>query len=98
MADYAHGGNDLIVGDLSTVQNLYGDAGGDISGHASGGNDHIIANGGLNGTTAIYGDAGGNMSDHAIGGNDILGGAQADLVKIYGDAGANMSGHATRWR
>ena len=68
MTDYAQGGNDLIMGDLSRVQNLYGDAGGDISGYARGGDDHIIAGGGSNGTTNVYGDAGGNMSDHADGG------------------------------
>ena len=47
MTNYAQGGNDLIVGDLSLIQNLYGDAGGDMSEHAIGGIDHIIILGSL---------------------------------------------------
>ena len=94
MTGYAQGGNDLIIGDLSRTQNLYGDAGGDMSGHGLGGNDHIIAGGDPNGTTHVYGDAGGNMTDHAEGGNDILDGSKAEFVVMYGDAGGNMAGFA----
>ena len=94
MTGYARGGNDLITGDLSRTQNLYGDAGGDIAGRGLGGDDHIIAGGGPNGTTHVYGDAGGNLMNHAEGGNDFLDGSLADFVIMYGDAGENMSGSA----
>ena len=65
-----------------------------MSRHARGGHDHIVAQGGPDGTTFVYGDAGRNMTDHTKGGSDILDGSKADFVVICGDAGGNMSGYA----
>ena len=51
---------------------FYGDAGGDMSDFAKGGNDSFTALGSFN---TFYGDAGGDMSGHAHGGNDTLTGS-----------------------
>ena len=48
---------------------FYGDAGGDISGFAKGGNDTFVNEGGS--TVSFYGDAGATMSGHAQGGDDV---------------------------
>ena len=69
MSDDAQGGNDILDGSHGSFTHEYGDAGGNMSGYAKGGNDTLI--GGVDGS-ALFGDAGGNMSDHALGGNDIL--------------------------
>jgi len=45
ISDYAKGGDDIIYGDQSRSQSLYGDAGDDLSGHAKGGDDRIIVGG-----------------------------------------------------
>lgn len=73
---------------------FYGDAGGNMSDHAQGGNDSFndssIFNFRIGGST-FYGDAGGDMSDDAHGGNDTFAttGLHNNYV-FYGDAGGNM--------
>jgi serralysin len=51
---------------------LVGDAGENMTDHARGGNDVLVANGGDVAPLFMFGDAQGEMSDNAIGGNDIL--------------------------
>jgi hypothetical protein len=71
-------------------------AGGDMSGHAAGGNDIYAMHGSTESDNFIYGDAGGNMSDFAKGGNDTYNQFDETFFPniFYGDAGGNMSGFA----
>lgn len=64
---------------LSSAGSLFGDAGGNISDHARGGDDtlsaHVLASAITVGETFIlnmYGDAGGDISAWAIAGDDAL--------------------------
>ncbi|MCI4679860.1 calcium-binding protein [Rhodoblastus acidophilus] len=96
MLDHSRGGDDAF--DLGSNHDArttcYGDAGGNMSGHAIGGNDMFTMAGPQN-NYVIYGDAGGDMSDHACGGNDVFkDNAAGGDATFYGDAGGNMSGHA----
>ena len=76
---------------------LFGDAGGEISDQASGGNDILTVHGASALPESLYGDAM-TMSGNAHGGNDVL---QTDgsvfsnpnLVVLYGDA-YSMGGNA----
>ena len=79
---------------LAEFVTLYGDAGGDMSGYAVGGNDTLI---GGTGQSTIIGDAGGNMLDHAHGGNDVLTAIGADIspLLMFGDSQQQMSGFAS---
>jgi hypothetical protein len=92
MSDFAEGGNDTFIGAGSSASVLYGDAGGNMSGHARGGDDVLLlpGTGGLFSTNLAYGDAL-TMSGTAVGGNDTLtGGDSSGAVDIayqfYGDA------------
>jgi hypothetical protein len=72
---------------------FYGDAGGNISGHAEGGDDNFTGSGGPIMSKTFYGDAGGDISGFAKGGNDTFTNEGGSAVSFYGDAGATMSGH-----
>jgi hypothetical protein len=98
MFDFARGGNDIFIASGGeNSHRLYGDAGGDFSGHVAGGNDTFTLNG-VDDSSLIYGDAGGNMSSFAHGGNDTLNDSELSGLNshdvFYGDAGGNMSGFA----
>jgi hypothetical protein len=79
---------------LFATQVFYGDAGGNMSGHAEGGDDRFTGSGGAIMSKTFYGDAGGDISGFAKGGNDTFINEGGSTVSFYGDAGATMSGHA----
>jgi hypothetical protein len=112
MSDHSKGGNDTfteVAQPAGGVTNIfYGDAGGNMSGFAQGGNDSFSASGstatGSLGSfvSIFYGDAGGDMSGSAHGGDDVA--VLLDIVDVFspalqpvnkasGDA-LTMSGHA----
>jgi hypothetical protein len=92
MSGQTAGGNDTATDSSGEgFVTFYGDAGGNMSGHAHGGNDSLQT--GLEDSVVFYGDAGGNLGDHAVGGDDAMNVASAGLVVAYGDA-MSMSGHA----
>jgi hypothetical protein len=95
MSDYATGGNDtMTVSGPNAFNFFFGDAGGDMSGSAHGGNDTFATiSSSVDYENTFYGDAGGNMTGDATGGNDSFtaGGGQNTF---YGDAGGTMSGFA----
>ena len=114
MSGHAQGGNDTFKASGSTgegsvnnfVSIFYGDAGGNMSGHAHGGDDvavllDIVDIAGF-GSQSVKEEANGDaltMSDHAVGGNDILTGGNNSgsgfvLNSLAGDAGTSMSGSA----
>ena len=78
------GGSDEIYGDAYVIEDA-----------AKGGNDELIANGGLppnHQYYSLYGDAY-VMRDHSIGGNDVLTGGEATGNQLIGDS-YFMSGSA----
>jgi Tol biopolymer transport system component len=94
--DYAHGGDDMITGAGFGRVSLFGDAGGNLYGHAAGGNDSLsatFATGGIR----VAGDAGGDMFDDTRGGNDIIDNEGAILSSgnlSWGDAVGEMHDRA----
>jgi len=99
MLDHARGGDDIFTaGGAGGSYTFYGDAGGEMSGDAVGGNDTFTGHG--DSTNLAYGDAL-TMSGHAQGGDDILMGGN-DLTApsavtfgnvLIGDA-ETIAGHA----
>ncbi|MGY0574598.1 calcium-binding protein [Bradyrhizobium sp. RDM12] len=94
MIDDAKGGNDTIVADahgtVYTIVSAFGDAAGDMSGNAQGGNDDITGSvAWRGGENQFAGDAGGSMIDTSHGGNDTL-----DVSVLTADGGATVSGDA----
>jgi peptidase M10/serralysin-like protein len=95
MSDFAEGGNDTFTGASSSASIVYGDAGGEMSGHARGGDDVLLLagnDGPFVFNKLAYGDAL-TMSGNAVGGNDTLaGGSNSGAVdlpyRLYGDAGS----------
>ena len=60
----------IVGGSLNGNSYAYGDAGGDMTEHAQGGDD--VLDGSHAPFVYLYGDAGGSMSGYAIGGNDTI--------------------------
>jgi Ca2+-binding RTX toxin-like protein len=94
MIDDTKGGNDTIVADAGrtvyTTISAFGDAAGDMSGNAQGGNDDITGSVAWRGGANLFaGDTGGSMIDTSRGGNDIL-----DVSVLTMDGGATVSGDA----
>ena len=71
-----------------------GDAGGNLSGDARGGNDILTVTGGtLINRNFLFGDTGNDMFDDARGGNDVLSASGTGNV-LRGDAGDEMRDNA----
>ncbi|MGY4344953.1 hypothetical protein ACVWXM_001417 [Bradyrhizobium sp. GM7.3] len=79
---------------IETDNFVYGDAGGDMSDFAKGGDDTYNQLSGTFFPNIFYGDAGSNMSGHAQGGNDTFNKTGGEGSTFYGDAGGNMSDYA----
>jgi Ca2+-binding RTX toxin-like protein len=101
MFDNAIGGNDTLHADATnsiySEIDLYGDAGGNMSGDTKGGNDSLTALTGSRAFDVFGGDAGGSMTDNAHGGNDTLDVTQGNIfgaAELAGDAVGSMSDNA----
>jgi hypothetical protein len=96
MDDNARGGNDTLIGGVSTVSLIYGDAE-EMHDDAHGGNDMLT--GGASAANLIYGDAD-TMDGDSRGGDDtligagvVIGGIFDPVNRLHGDA-TSMSGNA----
>ncbi|MER8518727.1 hypothetical protein NKH56_04825 [Mesorhizobium sp. M1076] len=91
---YSKGGNDTFTGAFFSTNTFFGDAGGNMSDHAQGGDDRYTDLGGAIPSKTLYGDAGGDLSGFAAGGNDNFTSAGGSEITFYGDAGGSMFDHA----